>query len=134
MRVAERGKISKTGFESEQGSEMLSYETGKTCYQSIQAAALPVRLQSLRTELFAKAVEYAHLRAQWQLSSPANRDHMDAHRTLAHNAFIDACNILSRNMGAEGLDISWRAEIGDDRKKIGDFACQISCLLGLAAR
>ena len=113
---------------------MLNYDTGKTSYERIQAAALPPRLRSLRSGLLAKAVEYAYLRAQWQLSSPSDRNHVDSRRTLAHNAFIDTCNILSRNMGAEGFDISWRAEVGNDRKNIGDFACQISYLLGLSAR
>ena len=113
---------------------MLSYETGKSCYLSIKEANLPRKFEFLRTDLLAKAVEYAHIRAQWQLSPPSNRNKMDPRRTSAHNAFIDACNILSRNIGGEGFDISWRAEIGDDRKNIGAFACQISYMLGLAAR
>jgi len=59
---------------------------------------------------------------------------MDQRRTLAHNAFIDACNIMSRNMGKNDEDNSWRAALGEDRKVIGDFACYIHCFLGLEAR
>jgi tetratricopeptide (TPR) repeat protein len=46
----------------------------------------------------------------------------------------DACNILSRAMNERGKDISWRAQLGQDRREIGDFACYIHCILGLSAR
>lgn len=109
---------------------MLPYGTAKHCYEIICKSALA----SLRDELFRKGVEYARMRAQWQISTREQRDEMDQRRRLAHNAFIDACNILSRNMAKENEDNSWRAELGDDRKIIGDFACYIHCFLGLAAR
>ena len=59
---------------------------------------------------------------------------MDPERTRAHNALIDCCNILSRNMRTAGEDNSWRVALGDDRKAIGDFACLLHCLLGISAR
>lgn len=59
---------------------------------------------------------------------------MDAGRTRAHNAFIDACNILSRQMARPGEDVAWRARLRSDRKILGDFACYLHCLLGLKAR
>jgi hypothetical protein len=89
---------------------------------------------ALRKELLVKALEYARIRAQWILMSLEQRKEMDQRRTLAHNAFIDACNIMSRNMGNNDEDNSWRAELGDDRKIIGDFACYIHCFLGIEAR
>lgn len=64
-----------------------------------------------------------------KLSSREQRIEMDQRRRLAHNTFIDACN-----MGAEGEDNSWRADLGDDRKIIGDFACFVHCFLGIEAR
>ena len=59
---------------------------------------------------------------------------MHEERRSAHNVFIDACNIMSRNMIKNGEDASWRKELGDDRKVIGDFACYISFVLGIKAR
>jgi hypothetical protein len=59
---------------------------------------------------------------------------MDQRRTLAHNAFIDSVNIMSRNMDKENEDNLWRAVLGDDRKIIGDFACYVHMFLGLEAR
>ncbi len=113
---------------------MLKYDTARICFETIREADLPQKLQPLRRDFYNKAVDYALIRAQWQLSSREQRIDMDQRRRLAHNAFIDACNILSRNMGAEGEDNSWRADLGDDRKIIGDFACYIHCFLGIEAR
>jgi len=55
-------------------------------------------------------------------------------KTVSHDAFIDSCNILSRNMAKAGEDNSWREVLGDNRKEIGDFACYLSCILGIKAR
>lgn len=91
-------------------------------------------LEDLKQELVAKAVAYARLRTDWALAEPVERKGMDGVRTAAHNAFIDACDILSRNLGGRGRENSWRERLGDDRKEIGDFACLVHCLLGISAR
>jgi len=109
---------------------MLTYDKAKFCYGMIMESAQT----ALRRELFSKALEYARIRAKWMVSSLDQRKEMDQRRTLAHNSFIDACNIMSRNMGKNDEDNSWRAELGDDRKIIGDFACYIHCFLGIEAR
>jgi hypothetical protein len=54
---------------------------------------------------------------------------MEIARTSAHDAFIDACNILTRAMRRSGEEASWRDTLGDDRKVIGDFACHLHSLL-----
>ena len=56
-----------------------------------------------------------------------------AERIAAHEALIDACDILSRAMGRSGEDNSWRRLLGDDRREVGDFACFVHCNLGLRA-
>ena len=70
----------------------------------------------------------------WMVVSVENRHDMDKTRTLAHNTFIDACNILSRNMGKQGEGNAWRRDLRDNRKDIGDFACYLHCNLGIRAR
>ena len=82
----------------------------------------------------AAAVRYAGIRAKWCLESADGRRGMDTERTRAHDAFIDSCNILSRNQAKNGEDNTWRAKLGDDRKVIGDFACYVHCILGIGAR
>ena len=99
-------------------------------YESIGRSKLSV----LRRQFLEGAVRYAERRAAWALAEPGERSKMDAGRSAAHDAFIDTCNILSRNMGENGEDNSWRRRIGSDRKDIGDFACLVHCLLGLSAR
>lgn len=109
---------------------MLTYETAKHCYGLI----LESEQTTLRRELIQKALEYARIRAQWMVMTIDQKKEMDQRRTLAHNSFIDACNIMSRNMGKNDEDNSWRADLTDDRKLIGDFACYIHCFLGIEAR
>lgn len=87
-----------------------------------------------RMELFRKAADYARVRVDWQLSTPAERLNMDEGRRLLHDAFIEVCDGMGRSMEADGEDTSWRAELGTDRKEIGDFACYIHLILGLVAR
>ncbi len=113
---------------------MLIYEKARLCFEMIRDAELPALLQGLRRDLYLKASDYARIRADWRLASREERLDMDRRRRLAHNAFIDAANILSRNMGAAEEDNSWRAELGDDRKIIGDFACYLHSFLGIEAR
>lgn len=109
---------------------MLTYETARHCYTLI----LESEQTALRRELINKAIEYARIRAQWMVMNLEQRKDVDQRRTLAHNSFIDACNIMSRNMAKNDEDNSWRAGLGDDRKIIGDFACYIHCFLGIEAR
>ncbi len=87
-----------------------------------------------RAFLLLAAVRYARFRTDWQMGDAEQRKAMDQERTAAHNAFIDSCNILSRDMATRGESISWREAMGKDRKDIGDFACYLHLLLGLAAR
>lgn len=91
-------------------------------------------LDELRPDFLERAVRYARLRTDWELVDAGGRAEIDEPRRLAHNAFIDACNILARAMRQQGLDATWREQLGDDRRDIGDFACFVHCFLGLAAR
>jgi hypothetical protein len=109
---------------------MVSRDTAAVLYKQMAIT----RHRDLLRGLERAAVDYAHRRAIWVLDSVAARLESDAARTAAHNAFIDACNILSRAMTRSGEDCSWRSALGDDRKVIGDFACYVHCLLALSAR
>lgn len=109
---------------------MLSLESARQCYEKIRES----HLVALRKELTLKAIAYAQIRAQWQFYTLEQRREFDQARTLAHNALIDACNIMSRNMGKHGEDNFWRTLLTDDRKNIGDFACYIHFFVGMEAR
>lgn len=92
------------------------------------------RYELLFKTMLKKAVRYSRLRVDWYLSGLEEKIEIDKERTLAHNAFIDSCNILSRNMGLAGEDVQWRHKIGEDRKELGDFACLLHAVLGIKAR
>ena len=90
--------------------------------------------QDLLRDLTIQAHRYSQLRVKCALATIDERREIDDERTRAHNAFIDQCNILSRNMGKAGEDNKWRRVLGDDRKEIGDFACHLVCIVGISAR
>ncbi len=108
----------------------MELSTAAKIYESIQLT----KFDSLKRTLFAAAVRYAHIRAEWFLADSEGRKAVDQSRTLAHNALIDDCNILSRNMAKAGEDIGWRQAMGEDRKEIGDFACYLHAIFGVKAR
>jgi hypothetical protein len=92
------------------------------------------RLADLRMQLFRKAVDYANIRVEWQLSDQDGKVLMDPVRTKAHDAFIEICDVMGQAMAGEGEDVAWRDDLGGDRKEIGDFACYVHLILGLVAR
>ena len=108
----------------------LDYTTAYRAYQSI----LTSHLGEVRKSLFKAAVRYATIRGEWHFLSREERDETDTERTAAHNHFIDCCNILSRQQVLYKEDTSWCTDITDDRKMIGDFACYLSCFIGIQNR
>lgn len=92
------------------------------------------KLVDLRDEFFDAMIRYANIRANWYQFTYEQRMNADAGRTRAHNTVIDYCNIMSRNMIKHGEDGSWRRLLTDDRKIIGDFACYITCIIGIRSR
>ena len=108
----------------------MDFDMAQKVYRQIETT----KLVQLKEDLIRLAVRYARVRTDWLLADTEKRREMDKHRTSIHEAFIDACNILSRNMAKEGEDVSWKASLGDDRKGVGDFACYLHCILGLLAR
>ena len=108
----------------------LDYTTAYRAYQSI----LTSHLGEVRKLLFKAAIRYATIRGEWHFLSREERDETDTERTAAHNHFIDCCNILSRQQVLYKEDTSWRTDITDDRKMIGDFACYLSCFIGIQNR
>jgi hypothetical protein len=87
----------------------------------------------LKIELERAAVAYANLRCAWALADAEERQEIEPSRTAAHNAFISCCDILARNMRACGEDVRWREEVGNDRKRLGDWACLRAYQLAIQA-
>jgi hypothetical protein len=103
-------------------------------FNEILECILSTKLVDLKTELLEYAVRYARIRTDWYFASYEKRKELDDTRTRAHDAFIDSCNILSRNMENAGEDTTWRINLGTDRKVIGDFACFVHYHFGVQTR
>lgn len=80
------------------------------------------------------AIDYAQIRSKWNQKSLAEKGRQDAERTRYHNLVIAAKNKLSVYMYQNKLGNAWDDKLGENRKRIGDFACYITLLQGLDAR
>ena len=81
-----------------------------------------------------KALGYTTIRCQWETMTREQRIEADKGRTMKHDAMITALNILSRIAENEGIDNSWRERLGEERKRIGDFACFVVYMTGISNR
>ena len=124
------------GIRPQGGTRMgMSPEDAQTFLHEIeQAIGTDTVLLDLYRQMLVSAIRYARLRTEWFMAPVETRCEIDAQRRAAHNAFIDACNILSRAMNRLGKPIKWRRALGEDRKEIGDFACWLHGILGNRAR
>ena len=107
----------------------MNYDTTVQVFEALKSGD-----EDLRLQLFNTALQYSNMRVKWLFMTSTERLEVDRQRTAAHNAFIDAVNILSRSMGQAGQDNSWRQVLGENRKDIGDFACFLVAHLGILAR
>ncbi len=80
------------------------------------------------------AIEYAYIRSQWEYMSKSEKMDADEGRTLKHNSVITHVNMLSKMAENDGVDNSWKEKLGDNRKRIGDFACFVSYITGISNR
>ena len=81
-----------------------------------------------------RAADYTKIRNDWERMSREEKMDTDSLRTATHDGFITSLNILSRIAAQEGVDHSWREELGEERKRIGDFACFITYITGISNR
>lgn len=112
----------------------MTYNKASKLYENIFRKSSDETLISLQNDLLTYSVRYAQIRVVWKMADLNQRMEIENRRTSAHNAMIDAVNILSRYQQKHDIDISWREELGGDRKEIGDLACFIHCFLGIEAR
>ncbi len=115
----------------------LKIEDALQIYEEMAASFEKCRLEDKMdfwNECLKKAAEYTKIRNDWEFMSREEKADDDGRRSLVHNSFITSINVLSRIAGNEGIDNTWREKLGDDRKKIGDFACFISYMTGVSNR
>lgn len=113
---------------------MISFEEAMALYQRIIDAAPEEDddFEAVWNQALQCMTAYADLRAHWKITPKPERD--NDRRTVIHDSVIYSLNQLSIYMGYKHLDNSWRVDLGDQRKRIGDFACYVSLIYGLFAR
>jgi len=107
----------------------MDWNTSLTIYERMRSC----KNEDLKDFFFSSAIRYARLRIDWLQAEGDERSRLDESRTLAHNALISSLDSLSRFMANEGQNIAWRKTLGTDRRAIGDLACFLHCILGIAA-
>jgi hypothetical protein len=108
----------------------MDYDSAMRIWLQMRASALA----DLRQDLIELVVRYARLRVDCYFADAEQKRVLEDSRSTCHNALISSCDILARNMAKHGEDSRWRLQMGDDRKEIGDFACHLHAIIGLAAR
>ena len=115
----------------------MSFEESTDIYEKLMAELdfHDIDIKELWDELIENSLEYATIRSKWlTLPTSEERFEKDQARTMKHNLVIISFNVLSRYLEKIGKDTSWRSQLGEDRKRIGDFVCYIAYILGLNAR
>ncbi len=113
----------------------LTFEQMAALHREIMdEAGLDADSADLYKDVFTAAVKYSQSRAEWPLWDRERRMAEDSARTSRHNQVIDSFNILARYLRMQGKPASWRDALGDDRKRIGDFACYLVFIGSMCAR
>ena len=73
-------------------------------------------MTDLYHDLLSRSIEYAAVRAEWQMMTTEEKGAIDKRRSEIHNAVIREFDILARNLGRLGHDTSWRDELGNLEK------------------
>lgn len=115
-------------------ANILTYEEAKEIY-NILNSNLDFNDEDyafLYNRMVSNAVYYANIRAGWNALDREQKLNSDEGRTTAHNAFISSIGTIARMEGEIGA--KWLAQLSDDRKRIGDFACYIALFQAIDAR
>ena len=116
--------------------DALSFEDAGQIYKSILSAKQDADIEFLKLleELLSSTVNYADIRSRWLTMSAQQTVQMNEIRSQYHDFFIASINNLSRYMYLHGYENTWANLLGDDRKRIGDFACYITYIQAINAR
>jgi len=91
--------------------------------------------EELFSDLILSMKKYATIRADWFIELDLKgRQEIDSHRTSLHDIVISGCNALARLQSKLGKSNEWRELLGDERKRIGDFACYVVFIYSINSR
>lgn len=117
--------------------DVLKIEDAMKIYKELTESVAKCKLDDkieLWDDFLRKAAEYTYIRNMWEHMDVEEKLEKDPSRSLKHDSFITSLNILARIAENEGVDNSWRKELGDERMRIGDFACFVTYIVGISNR
>ena len=100
----------------------------------VKANVKDTTLMELWDELLEAVMDYAEFRQRWLLMEIEKRISKDKTRTMYHDVVMVKFDILARYMEKNGMDVSWKTALGENRKRVGDFACYIALFMALEQR
>lgn len=116
----------------------LTFEEMQHIYDAMTAEiGTDVDALELYDELLRMAVKYAGIRAKWNILSKQEKLDQDEgrKRTMCHDSLLVKFEKLYRfQKTVLKKESSWREMLGEDRKRVGDFACFIVFINSLNAR
>jgi len=119
------------------GNSVLRMEDALEIYNEMISSVVACKVEDkmdFYDEMIKKACAYAKIRNDWEYMTREAKMDADQGRTMKHNSFIDSLNILNRLITNDGVSSDWREKLGDERKRIGDFACFIAYMTGISNR
>ena len=125
------------GYLKNSAGSTLKIDDAMEIYQDLVESVGKCKLEDKMdfwNEFLQAALNYTTIRCKWETMSNAEEMEADRGRSLTHDGFITSVNILSRIAEQEGVDNSWREMLGDERKRIGDFACFVTYITGISNR
>lgn len=79
--------------------------------------------QELFASTYNKAKDYLALRSKWEEMSVEEVCRRNAERSMLHDMFISDLDALSNYIYEQTQEpVAWRVALGEDRKRLGDFA------------
>lgn len=93
-----------------------------------------VELADSYESMIAAAIDYATIRANWNMGQMKHLINMNEMRTSSHDIFIMSVEKLATSMTELNLDTEWRELLGQGRKRLGDFACYLTFATGMGNR
>lgn len=126
----------------ERNPDVLTVDEAFSIYEDMYKCILECSAEEKKEffdDFLSKAIQYAHLRANWELMDRETRMNEDEGRILLHNSVITSINVLKRLCDIDNIDTSWRDKLGSERegterKRIGDFACFMAYITGVRNR
>lgn len=112
----------------------LEFNEAMELYEEIlkEACEEDVLYQEAWDNALGAMLDYGSLRSHWKVTPKEDRD--NDNRTVKHDNVIHSLDRLAEVSKAKGCKAVWRERLGDQRKRIGDFACYVSLIYGLFAR